>query len=169
MSFTDFRSTMKFYEDTGDQFVLVSDPIYDILDWPFCFVIRVRHFERENDRDPDYPRHLLDFSVVSPEACIKHWDSCKRCFGFCDEDWFHMDFKSFCIALAEYGLCATVYSNCADRMRELMQDIRNRYWGLTFMLGATLDKPLNRIGADGWDFLKGNGHRPGEDDEEEDE
>lgn len=147
---------MKFHQNGGDAFIMLSAVIRDVLDWPFCYVLLMRHYEGHNYRD-DVPRHILDLHVVAPEACIDEWDACQRSCGLNNKEWNQLNFHDFCMELASYGLSATVYTNCGNKMAPLLRDLRQKFASIDENLQSYLDDCYNRIGATGWDFLEGNG------------
>lgn len=111
-----------------------------------------------NDID-DCPKanYLLSLSVVSPnQAGQENIKKAFECIGV-DElpDYPSHLLERQALALSEYGVQATVYTQLGNNFNDLLKKARNEADNVELLLGFYLDKPMNMIGNSGWDFLKG--------------
>jgi len=63
-------------------------------------------------------------------------------------------------ALLSYGVYASLFSATGNNSRQLLKTAKSKLVELSFLFGFAMDRPVNRIGATGWDAIAGNMARP---------
>lgn len=61
-----------------------------------------------------------------------------------------------CEMLLEYGVSATIWQKTGNNVNSLLRECREVLKLQSVCFGFSMDRPLNRLGATGWDALAGN-------------
>jgi len=68
-----------------------------------------------------------------------------------------VDEKTKVSALVEYGVYSTLFCKMGNNKKELLKTAKEEATQMNFVsFGFMMDKPQNRIGSTGWDFIKGD-------------
>lgn len=110
--------------------------------------------------DGDGTYHLY-LSVVAPsEAPEKVKSDAARCWGMSDEDLADFIERYGDLAwveiLSSYGIKATLWHSEGTNLRVLRQEARKQADSIEMLFGFWMNRPLNLMGATGWDFIRGD-------------
>jgi len=158
-------------------FCIRADCVCDARQYRLAGVIPTRQFERE-DQAERYLESLRDNGIdtsnheieevdrwwvqlevvpvsVSPEQARKAIDSSN--WQDAEESWKrHGDWRDSAWDLQSYGTAVPVWSKEVDddKLDQAIQEARDQALGVDGMFGFYLDRPVNRMGETGWDWLR---------------
>ena len=109
--------------------------------------------------DSSFPEtYIVTAKAVSPsEAGQTNIDSALSCCGVAEDE---PSLNDVIEALADYGTFATIKEECGNNLRKLLKQAKKEVDIYCMITGFVFDRLQNRIGADGWDALKGNMCKP---------
>lgn len=130
-------------------------------EWNYWLIIEVINMfdacvERECKQDGQ-GKYCVSLMVVSPEAAgMANLLKAFECCGI-DATKENLDNQLLCVeALDSYGVHAQLESFSGNNINKLLKQIRRKALEDNFLFGFAMDKPENRIGNTGWDFISGN-------------
>lgn len=132
-------------------------------DWDYWLVIEFINFLDATGEMIDGLPYVIEISAVSPDAAgysnVKH---ALESYGWSDQLEGFKDPDPLLIieALHGYGISAHLWSapgDDADLMLDMAKDQADLVSGL---FGFFMDRPENKIGSTGWDFISGDILRP---------
>lgn len=131
-------------------------------DHPAWFVVELINWENsvgEREAREVGARYNLSLSIVMPGAVAPaEMEAARRSCGWegmPDDDLARVEL------LHSYGIYAQTWDRNGNNFGKLWAEMRREVRQYAFTFGFVLDRPVNAIGASGWDFLSGNPHRPG--------
>ena len=139
--------------DDGDCAMIIVSQKRNKGDFDFFFVVRLTYMEEYCD-DADF-KYIVDVLAVSPEqAKSQCQDYIENSMG---GNFDESDEIQRVQALVRYGAYATLFSKTGNNKRELLSEAKGEATKINFIsFGFEMDKPQNRIGSTGWDFIKGD-------------
>ena len=142
--------------ENSDSNLVFASKVINHGDWPFHFLIVVDYLDRVSrewaEKSGNY--HVA-IHVASAEACA---DKCQRVvdtIGETLETFQALPYVQQCRVVQEYGYSAALHQNTGNNLRTLLRAARKELKVLDFMFGFYMDRPINAMGATGWDFVKG--------------
>lgn len=116
-------------------------------DWHYWFSVELS--PGEGDRD-----YHIAVNVVSPEAAANDLPEamCAMGWGEPPEKWTQAQLVE---ALVDYGVSALLWYKRGSNYRELLKEARNAIRAASFLFGFYMDRPVNALGATGWDAIAG--------------
>jgi len=162
---------LELWLDVGES-VLLARPETDHRDWPFRLFIRWEDLsdalpEHEIEQDCGGHCENIEILCVSIEAAgediVKQ--ALQSCFGPDDkaEKESRENYRQLCYeALISYGCYARLWSNTGlpESKDALIAEAKSQIRSVNMMFGFYMDQPQNRIGATGWDTIRGH-YMPG--------
>ncbi|MEK6832734.1 MAG: hypothetical protein AABY32_01690 [Nanoarchaeota archaeon] len=156
------------FPTNSNNFHLINDGDYDKVwvsdmvnygDFDLFFFI-VLQYTDEWGGDIEHPYHI-SIQVVSPEAAgKKHVKSAFRSMSIEGKEYNKMikTLKPEDIAdiVRQYGVAATIFQKFGDDEDKLINAAVKEMTGINCLFGFYMDKYQNRIGATGWDFIRGD-------------
>jgi len=101
--------------------------------------------------------HLVTLSVVSPsEAGKKNLEAAVESLGADYIDIKKLSGEEKADMLANYGVAATMWQETGNNLRKLLKEAKEEARKVEGLFGFYMDRPQNRMGATGWDFIKGD-------------
>ena len=123
-------------------------------DFDYWLVIEALYMD-EYTPDPDF-KYMVTLQAVSPdEAGPDKLNSALESAGLEENsieltDWVKVGL------LSESGCYAQLWNDGGDNLRELLREARKQAELSDLFFGFMMDRPENRIGSTGWDFIKGD-------------
>ncbi len=108
--------------------------------------------------EEDQPKYNILIAVVAPsevpeEERISAHQSCGSDeYGGLDEYPIEQQVE----VLHSYGISAPIWSKAGDNFKELWKEAHHELDKVGMLFGFYMDRPINRLGATGWDILKGD-------------
>lgn len=100
--------------------------------------------------------HLVTLLVVAPsEAGKENLKSAAESWGIEPEEFKTLHPETKVELLAAYGVAATMWHETGNNLRKLLKAAREEAQKVEGLFGFYMDRPQNRIGNTGWDFIKG--------------
>ncbi|TAL62108.1 MAG: hypothetical protein EPN88_13905 [Bacteroidetes bacterium] len=100
--------------------------------------------------------HVRVCAISITEAGEKNLENSFNCCGY-PELMKHTNDTQKISALYEYGIFAQLWSKEGNNSRQLIKEAHVEAKLITsFLFGFRMDKAMNKIGSDGWDFIKGD-------------
>lgn len=97
-------------------------------------------------------KYMVSLQAVSPqEAGKEHVKSAIESLGFTPKT--NLDKV---LALSEYGVYSILWSKSGNNYKQLLREAHKEAENSTILFGFYMDKQQNRIGNDGWDFIRGD-------------
>lgn len=118
--------------------------------WLFVEFINMEEATGDTSRG----KYMVTIDVVAPDVAPR--DDIESAFESMGFEVVPKDKLKIAIALQQYGVAATVWSDMGNNAEKLMQEAREETDKISRLFGFYMDKPLNRIGNTGWDFIRGN-------------
>lgn len=120
-------------------------------DFDYYLVMELMNM-RELTGDDDQPKYNVTVGVVAPSQVdeSKIRELVNENFGYEGELTDEMRVE----ALHQYGTYAPVWQGNGNNARNLMRDARNQ--PIETLFGFYMDKPINRMGATGWNWVRGD-------------
>lgn len=154
------------WRDRGGEDILLAGPRTDHGDFPFRLFIRLRdHTDNLREEEiKEFGGHLeVEILCASIEAAgDKAIVSALQCCGeMTPAEMAGQYDKAVCEqisyeSLIDYGTYARLWSEIGTDEEELMAKAKSQIRAVNMLFGFYMDKPQNRIGATGWDFIRGN-------------
>jgi hypothetical protein len=124
-------------------------------DFPFRLFVKVQPMEDYGEEVVrDLGEYYATVEAVSLEAAGTAGDSFLN-DTFPDghdgvsQEWLHIE-------LAQHGIAATLWQKGGNDEEELTKLAHEEIKNADFLFGFYMDRPCNKVGATGWDFIKGN-------------
>ena len=126
-------------------------------DWDYWLLIEVTNMWDSCGKEENLAQYNVCVTAVSPEAAGK--DNLKKAFECCGmEDEENQKNKLVQVeCLASYGVSANLWQGNGNNLNKLMREARAQAQlisSITF--GFAMDRPENKLGNNGWDFISGN-------------
>lgn len=122
-------------------------------DFDYWMVLTVDNMN-EIDNNPPYT-YLVQLKAVSPsEAGEEELKSALECVGL--EDRTDLTDLMKVEALTESGCSAPIWDDGGDNLKKLLKEAHKQASISETLFGFMMDKQVNRIGSNGWDFIKGD-------------
>lgn len=151
---------MNLIEDTDSRKLWISEKPMRDSDWPVWFILKLEYMQQylsESEIAEFGGKYSVSVEAVAPKALSeKDFDSVLGYVGWeyfnilenCEDDYL-------CVMVADYGCKATLFSKAGNNMKLLLREARKELVAIRSLFGFYMDRPQNRIGNDGWDFIKG--------------
>lgn len=126
-------------------------------DFDYWYVIELTNMH-EATGEEDQPRYNLSIAVVAPsevpeEERISAHQSCGSSeYGGLDEYPIDLQVE----VLHSYGISACLWHKSGNNFKHLWKEAHNELSKMGMLFGFYMDKRVNRLGATGWDFIKGD-------------
>jgi len=153
--------TTKFTFLTGDSDWLSYggkwiSPKYNNGDFDYYLVRDLINMEEAVGGEAEF-RYCVQLSVVVPSEFANYKSVMQSC-GRDDEDreWEDIPDIERVEMLADYGGCAYIKTWDGNNYKKLFKLCTDETMLVTNLFGLYMDKAQNRIGATGWDFVRGN-------------
>jgi hypothetical protein len=120
-------------------------------DWHYFLVAAVRDMREFSDETG----FLVEVSAASAEAA--GGDAVRQALDSSGEEGTEdLDDQSVAVELVNYGCCATLWHKIVPE--EVGADVmaKSEAERINMLFGFYMDQTMNRMGATGWDFIKGN-------------
>ena len=126
-------------------------------DWNYWLVL---DFMNLDELAPEIGDHRYEVSIlaVSPEAAgDKHIKDALECCGV-DTDKLGIQARNDLVleALLSYGVFATLQTFTGSNYRKVLKEARAQLDCVAGLFGFYMDRPENRVGHTGWDFIEGD-------------
>ena len=146
------------WKDYGGQFIVPEK--FNNGDFDYYLIVNFINMEDATGEEDLENKYVVEIQSVAPSEVSKEdMKSALSSMGIDDKDEIKKVMKNkkqLAGLLAEYGLNATVYSAEGNNANELMKEAKNQIPVITGMFGFYMDRPMNRLGNTGWDFIKGD-------------
>ena len=98
----------------------------------------------------------VSLKAVSPsEAGKKNIEAACECYGV-EEDIEKLNPLVIVEALASYGVAALLWNKDGNNLKVLLKEAHKEADLSSMLFGFYMDRPKNKIGSTGWDFIKGD-------------
>lgn len=158
--------TIKFSECWTDQYI--SNRQHN-GDWPYYFHIDVTDMDSACG-DVSKGKWMVSLNVVSVGAAgSKNLKSAFESAGFIEDGKsLYKAVKEFKARtgkhyeaalhheLSQYGVHACLFHELGNNLSKLLKETREQAKQIEFLFGFYMDKRLNGLGSNGWDFIKGD-------------
>ena len=99
-------------------------------------------------------KYNVSINAVSPEQAGKeNLDKALECCGVPEMELTDLMKVE---ALDSYGVRAPLWSGNSNNINKLLKEAKKQAQLTEMLLGFAMDKPLNKIGSTGWEFIKGD-------------
>lgn len=144
------------WEEYGGQFIVPEK--FNNGDFDYWLIVK---FDNMSELTDDYPsKYRVEIQAVAPSQVSK--DDKKSAFSSMgiddkkEQERMSKDPQALAGILAEYGTSASLYSAEGNNANALMKEAKKQIPVINGMFGFYMDRPMNRIGNTGWDFIKGD-------------
>ena len=135
----------------GGKFI---SPRFNNGDWDYWLVMEIENVSEYDDFDYKY---IVSISAVSPTAAKNKLENALESCGATELYETTKNKEELAIeCLLSYGINAVLYTEQGNNLYKLMKTARKKAEGINFSFGLVMDKQLNTIGNNGWDFISGN-------------
>lgn len=105
--------------------------------------------------DEKQDKYVVELSAVSPEQAGE--SGLKQAFDSCGvPDESKQDALCQVEALHSYGIKANLVSRSGGNAHKLLREVKREAMAVEGLFGFYMDRPENRIGSTGWEFIKGD-------------
>jgi len=128
-------------------------------EFDYYFVIELLNWEETVGNEAPKETYNVTLSVVSPQEAEEHIARAMDCCGITEEMLGAANgYRDHALveALHSYGVHVPVWSKDGNNWRKLIGEARQEAMGCECMFGFYMDRPVNRIGTTGWEFLRGD-------------
>ena len=126
-------------------------------DWDYWLVIQLRYLEEYLSEEDckDTGKYEVSLLAVSPEAAGEK--NLKSAFEFCGDSSNENTTDTIKIqSLLDYGVYAALFYSTGNNSKKLLCTALDKADVANVMFGFLMDRPENRVGNTGWDFISGN-------------
>ena len=120
-------------------------------DFDYWLVIELINMN-EHDHNPDFT-YWVTLGAVSPDEAQDQLKSAYDCYGYTPED-VETDLMKVEV-LHGHGTYAPIWDDSGENYKDLMKEARRQADISQSLFGFYMDKPKNRMGATGWDTIRG--------------
>jgi hypothetical protein len=122
-------------------------------DFDYFLFIELNNLNDFEDKPKN--NYFLSISAVSPsQATEEDLKSALWAVGLENETRV-LTLEEKAILLNDYGLRAVLYSKQGNNFNYLLKKARKESENINLLFGFYMDKPLNALNNNGWDFIKG--------------
>jgi len=127
-------------------------------DWDYYLFMEVVNLH--DAMDEEYiNKYLVELQAVSPVAAGEK--KLKEAFDFSrqkENERKIEDLSEYEKAemLEEYGYSAPVWTKEGNNLKDIIREAIQKSEKIKFLFGFYMDRPVNRMGATGWDAIRGN-------------
>ena len=147
---------LKFIEDGGDRSIWYGGLISGPTDWPIHMFVILRETEKYDREWALSGRYHAELVVSAPQAVSpKVLQGTLSSHGMTMEQWEALSEDLKAQLLIEYGAHAILWQMQGDDSDKLLVEASGQTILADSLFGFFMDKPQNRIGDTGWDFIKG--------------
>lgn len=124
-------------------------------DWQYWLVVEFINWEDATGEKANGKKYAVTISAISPEAAgVDNLHKAAECCGI---DEIPEDDEAKVQLLSDYGVQAQLTVFDGNNANELMNQARKECEIIVhLMFGLRMDRYVNRIGATGWDAIKGD-------------
>lgn len=146
---------LKLLNDIDSQKVWITTSDYINSDWPVRFLVRCLYTEEwSQEWANQVGKYQFEIHAVSPEAlgligCAIVERSMDCTFDAMPREWQ-------CLTLMEYGSSACLWQKLGNNQKVLLTEARKELQNIQMLFGFYMDRTINRLGATGWDFIRGD-------------
>jgi hypothetical protein len=155
------------WESYGGQFIV--DEKFNNGDFDYYLVIQFENLKESMGYEADHKYMVIINSVAPSLVSEQDLKGAFESMGVDDpteQERIRKDQKAIAGILSEYGLSAPLFNDVGDNAKKLMDEAKKQGPTITGLYGFYMDKPVNRLGNTGWDFIKGNiGLKPKQDED----
>ena len=126
-------------------------------DFDYWLVLEVMNWEDATGKlGPGKSRYCVTLSVVAPSEVNDK--ECQRAFDFYGIKDERKDIANDLLVevFHSYGTTSTVWEGNGNNIEHLMRAARKEADITNMLFGFVMDRPINALGSNGWDFVKGN-------------
>jgi len=133
-------------------------PKYNNGDFDYYLVRYLINMEEAVGGEAKY-KYLVQLSVVAPSEVVDYVSVMQSC-GRDDEyrQWKNIPDIERVEMLADYGIYAHMKEWEGNNYKKLFKQCTDETMLVTNLFGFYMDRRQNGLGADGWDFVRGNVH-----------
>jgi hypothetical protein len=144
-------------ENSDSQIVWCSDE-WNESDWPVRFVLRCQYLEYwSEEMAREVGKYCVEIHAVSEAALGEEGvKSVRQCSGWSQEDWDKIPPEYRALEIVSYGSSARLWGRCGNNKHKLLREARKELKMIQFLFGFAMDRPINALGATGWDWIRGN-------------
>jgi hypothetical protein len=128
-------------------------------DWPVRFVLKLEYSDYwSEEMAKDIGKYMISVWAIAPQALVDagNLESTLATIGMTVERFDSLNCRSQAEVLADLSAGARLYYKSGNNKHKLVRDARKEMRAITFMFGFYMNRPINAIGATGWDFIRGN-------------
>lgn len=146
---------MKELENIDSQIVYDAGVVES--DWPVQLLIKLIYVDSiDEELAKKNGKYLVEVIAVAPQApAKKEIKSCCNSMGFEYEEFQKLESVVQALIMSEYGLHAPLWSKQGNNKAALLKLAKNEVNAIKIMFGFYMDRQINAIGNDGWDFIQG--------------
>ncbi len=126
-------------------------------DFDYWYVVELINMH-EATGEEDQPKYSLSISVVAPseapenERISAHQSCGSDHYGGLNEYPIELQVDT----LHSYGISASIWVKAGNSFKELWKEGHDELGRISMLFGYYMDRPVNMLGATGWDILKGD-------------
>lgn len=145
----------------GDKNLWIS-PKQNNHDFDYWLLIQLTDFYAEQpeywgDKDPDHPRYNVSVYAVAPSLLTtKKISDVASCMGIEIEEFSSQPIEHQVVDICAYGISVNLWQDTGHAKTKLVTAAKEQCQTIPTLFGFYMDKFQNRVGATGWDFIKGN-------------
>jgi hypothetical protein len=152
---TSKNHTLKFktLTDWDSEKIMISKKLNN-GDWDYYLAIKIMYLDSYMTESEvrNVGKYSVELLAVSPAAAGS--DNVNKALdGY---DGIKITELVKCEALIQYGISACLFDATGNDLNELKAEAFKQADIIPSMFGFYMDRPLNAIGNDGWDFISGN-------------
>lgn len=121
-------------------------------DFDYWQVIEVINMN-EVEHNPPF-KYMVTLYAVSPSEAGE--ENIKRALDCCGIEEDNPSSGTLVEALSDYGVSAQLWNDGGNNLKELLKEAHKQASVSETLFGFYMDKPENRMGSTGWDFIKGD-------------
>lgn len=137
--------------DSQEETKLIS-PKLNNGEFDYYLIINLLDFH-EMSGDTSGLKYAVQILAVSPDSVSA--ENMRRALESLSMDRADLTDLLRAEALADYGICANLWSQSSNNRRDLLKAARREIKLIEMLFGFYMDRPENRIGQDGWNLIKG--------------
>lgn len=139
-----------------DSHILYDAGLVTDSDHPAFLFVKVEHCEHWDSEWAKQGKYNVSIETAGPEwVSAEETARALQSCGMSREEFDKLTPLWQSRVLAEYGIRAVLWQRQGSNLRGLLKDARKELGLVEMLFGFYMDKPMNRIGNSGWDFIRG--------------
>jgi hypothetical protein len=139
-----------------DSYVVWDAGLITDSNWPVYLFVKLEYTEQYDREWAEHGKYHVSVEAAAPQAPDAETVGHAHAGWLSDDEYKALPDQEKARVLAEYGVKAVLWQKQGSNLRKLLKEARHEVGLINMLFGFYMDKQMNAIGNDGWDFIRGD-------------